>query len=281
MCKVKDTAKTSEKITNIADITEYLDENKKPVADRDSQEDNVNLPSDDKLPGYKDDETGSYVPGQQDDDDFEKVIVKTFDLALRKWVTQAIVIENGKETVTQTGHQPYDDPEQVVKVELHRKKLNKVVVKFRYSIRVINEGEIEGYAKEVTDYIPEGLKFVAEDNPGWTDEGNNVISTRLLENTLLKPGEYADVEVLLTWINDQNNMGVMKNVAEISEDYNQYGVPDKDSTPDNKKDGEDDIDDAPVMLSISTGQARIYFTLGFVVLFTIAGGVILIKKFVL
>ena len=107
------------------------------------------------------------------------------------------------------------------------------------------------------------------------------MSTRLLEGTLLQPGEYADVEILLTWVNDQNNMGVMVNTAEISEDYNEYGVPDRDSIPDNQKWGEDDIDDAPVMLSISTGQMRIYFTLGFVVLITIAGGVILIKKYVL
>ena len=281
MCKVSANAKPSENITNIADITEYLDKEKQPITDRDSQEDNVNLPKDKDLPHYKGNENGSYIPGQQDDDDFEKVIVKTFDLALRKWVTQAIVIENGKQTVTQTGHQPYDDPEAVVKVELHRKKLNQVTVKFRYSIRVINEGEIEGYAKEVTDYIPQGLKFVASDNPGWKDEGNNVISTRALENTLLKPGEYADVQVLLTWVNHENNMGVMNNTAEISEDYNRYGVPDKDSTPDNRKQGEDDIDDAPVMLSISTGQIRIYFTLGFIILITVASGVVLIKKFVL
>ena len=122
---------------------------------------------------------------------------------------------------------------------------------------------------------------MAADNPGWTDEGNNVISTRLLENKLLKPGEYADVEVLLTWVNNQNNMGLKVNTAEISEDYNEYDVPDKDSTPDNKKPGEDDIDDAPVMLSIKTGQTRIYFTLGFTILITIAGGIVLIKKYVL
>ena len=281
MCKVKDTAKSNENITNIADITKYLDENKKEIKDRDSQENNVVLPKDEDLPSYKNDEKGNYIPGQQDDDDFEKVIVKTFDLALRKWVTQAILIENGQQTVKNTGHQPYDDPEQVVKVELHRKKLNQVTVKFKYSIRVINEGDVEGYAKEVTDYIPEGLKFVAADNPGWTDEGNNVISTKLLENKLLKPGEYADVEVLLTWVNSENNMGIKVNTAEISKDYNEYGLPDKDSTPDNKKQGEDDIDDAPVMISISTGQIRIYFTLGFIVLITIAGGVILIKKYVI
>ena len=496
MCRVKETAKTNEKITNLADITEYLDENKDIIEDRDSDEDNVDVPADDDLPEYKDDEKGDYIPGQEDDDDFEKIIIPRydlalrkqiisiyntyksqnveyndrfakldntqkhtiydyydvdankptvvegdivtysirvynegevdgkalyvtdrmptgleyipdndvnkkygwkaykestaevenavkigeknyeevsfdskeiymyateylkdtiikaytgegeasyaevqmvarvrakkevgeekeyklrniaeigeddgddedstpgnenewkseddldvedlqlveFDLALRKWVTEAIVIENGKGAVTPTGHQPYDDPEQVVKVELHRKKLNQVVVKFRYSIRVINEGQIAGYAKEVTDYIPQGLKFLAEDNEGWTDEGNNVISTKKLENTLLQPGQYADVEVILTWVNSEDNMGVMVNTAEISQDENEYGVPDIDSTPDNQKPGEDDIDDAPVMLSITTGQLRIYFTLGFVVLATVAGGVVLIKKFVL
>ena len=282
MCRVNENAIPDENITNIADITEYQDENKEPVIDRDSSEDNVNLPSDEELPGYKDDETGEYIPGQEDDDDFEKVVVKIFDLSLRKWVTQAIVIdENGNTTITETGHRPYDDPEDIVKVEIHRNKLNQTTVKFRYSIRVTNEGGVAGYAEEVTDYVPEGLRFIAEDNPGWTDEGNNVISTRLLENTLLQPGEYADIEVVLTWINGEDTMGVMTNTAEISEDYNDYGVPDIDSTPDNRVDGEDDIDDAPVMLSISTGQARIYFTLGFTILITIAGGIVLIKKFVI
>ena len=282
MCRVNENAIPDENITNIADITEYQDENKEPVIDRDSTEDNVNLPSDEELPGYKDDETGEYIPGQEDDDDFEKVVVKIFDLSLRKWVTQAIVIdENGNTTITETGHQPYDDPEDIVKVEIHRNKLNQTTVKFRYSIRVTNEGGVAGYAEEVTDYVPEGLRFIAEDNPGWTDEGENIISTRLLENTLLQPGEYADIEVVLTWINGEDTMGVMTNTAEISEDYNDYGVPDIDSTPDNRVDGEDDIDDAPVMLSISTGQARIYFTLGFTILITIAGGIVLIKKFVI
>lgn len=281
MCKVKDTAKSSEKITNIADITEYRDEDKNIVTDRDSKSDNLIIPVDSELPGYKDDEKGDYIPGQEDDDDFEKVVVRTFDLALRKWVTQAIVIENGKETVTETGHKAEDDPEQVVKVELNRKKLNSLTVKFKYSIRVTNEGDVAGYAKEITDYVPEGLKFVAEDNSDWIDEGNNVISTRKLENTLLQPGESAEVEVLLTWINGKDNLGLKVNTAEISEDYNDKHLHDIDSTPDNKVPGEDDIDDAPVLLSVSTGQTRIYFTLGFIVLITIAGGIVLIKKFVL
>ena len=281
MCRVVEGTPTSENVTNIADITEYLDDNKEETTDRDSQSDNVELPDDEDLPGYKGDETGEYIPGQQDDDDFEKVIVKEFDLALRKWVTQAIVIENGKETITETGHGPYDDPEEIVKVELYRKNINDVIVKFRYKIRVTNEGDIPGYVKEITDYVPEGLRFDPADNPGWVDEGNNVISTTLTEDILLQPGEYTEVEVVLTWINDENNMGVMTNIAEISEDDNEYDLPDKDSTPDNQEEGEDDIDDAPVMITVSTGAARTYFMLGGIVLITIAGGVFLIKKFVI
>ena len=146
---------------------------------------------------------------------------------------------------------------------------------------MVNEGDIAGYVKEITDYVPEGLKFVAADNPYWKDEGNNVISTTQLENTLLQPGESADVEVLLTWINSEDNMGLKTNIAEISKDYNDKGVPDRDSTPDNKKPGEDDIDDAPVILSIETGKAITYVGLGLVVLVTIAGGVFLIKKYVI
>ena len=253
---------TSDKIlTNSAQIEEDADENGNPVEDIDST-------------------PGEWNDGE-DDQDQEHLELTYFDLALRKWVTQAIVIENGKETITQTGHTAEMDPEPVVKVELNRHNLDNIEVKFRYSIRVTNEGEIAGYAKEITDYVPEGLRFVAEDNPGWTDEENNVISTRLLENTLLQPGESAEVEVLLTWIKGENNLGLKTNVAEISEDYNDKGYDDIDSTPDNKKEGEDDIDDAEVLLSISTGQAKIYIGLGLTVLITLGGGIALIKKFVL
>ena len=204
---------------------------------------------------------------------------KVFDLALRKWVTQAIVTENGQTYVTDTGHKAEDEPEEIVKVDLKKSKLNDVVVKFNYSIRVTNEGEIAGYAKEVSDYIPNGLKFVAEDNPDWTEKDGKIV-TRALENTLLQPGESAEVKVLLTWINSANNMGVMTNTAEISEDYNDYGIPDRDSTPNNKVPGEDDIDDAPVMLTVKTGSdVIIYISVACGILAILGVGIFGIKKY--
>ena len=173
------------------------------------------------------------------------------------------------------------DPEPVVKVELYRKNLNDVVVKFRYSIRITNEGDIAGYATEITDYVPAGLRFVAEDNPGWTDEGNNVISTRLLENTLITTRRISRSRSSINLDKWRRQYGTNDKYSRNIRDYNDKGAPDRDSTPDNQVMGEDDIDDAPVLLSIETGQERIYFVLGFTVLGTLAGGLVLIKKFVI
>ena len=73
----------------------------------------------------------------------------------------------------------------------------------------------------------------------------------------------------------------MDNWAEISKDYNDYHSPDVDSTPDNNTPGEDDIDDAPVLITVQTGQIHIYLGITFAVLAILGAGIVLIKKFVL
>ena len=259
--KVKDPNSNTYIITNHAQISNDTDENGNPVKDKDSIPDEWNE--------------------NEDDQDIENVKVQYFDLSLLKFVSKVIVIENGKETITTTGYNGHENPEPVVKVELQKKSLSDVIVKFGYGITITNEGDIPGYATEITDYVPEGLKFVAEDNPSWTDEGNNVISTKQLENTLLQPGQSETIEVIFTWINDANNLSLKTNTAEISQDKNEYDVPDKDSTPDNKVDKEDDIDIAKVILTIKTGAVQTYFALTLGLLAVIAIGIVLIKKFVI
>lgn len=75
-------------------------------------------------------------------------------------------------------------------------------------------------------------------------------------------------------------MGVMTNTAEISEDYNDYGIPDRDSTPNNKVPGEDDIDDAPVMLTVKTGSdVIIYISVACGILAILGAGIFGIKKY--
>lgn len=258
--KVKEPSTSDRIIINTAEISDDSDEYGKPVNDVDSEPNN-NKPD-------------------EDDIDIEKVKVKYFDLALKKWVTSSITIYDGKTTIVKTGHTGDEDPEPVVKVDIKESRLKDIIVKFTYNIKVTNEGEIAGYVKEISDYIPEGLKFIKEDNPNWEEVEGKVV-TRQLENTLLQPGESATVEITLTWINDKNNLNLKVNVAEISKDYNESNTPDIDSTPNNQVEGEDDQDDAPVILSLQTGTTGQYIILTMSILAIMATGIALIKKYVI
>ena len=251
--------KSDEIVINQAQISDDSDEDGNEVTDKDS------IPNE-------------WIDGE-DDQDIEKIKVQYFDLALRKWVTKAIVIEDGKETITDTGHKAEDDPEAVVKVDLKKSKIDNVVVKFEYQIKVTNEGQIPGSVEEISDYIPQGLKFETADNPDWEVQEGKVV-THKLAGKILEPRESAEVTIRLTWINKEDNMGLKINIAEISKDYNEYGSPDIDSTPNNKVPAEDDIDDAPIMLTVKTGQTILYVGLIIGVLTIIAGGTYGIKRFV-
>ena len=260
---------TSDRIlVNTAEIADDRDSENNPVDDIDSTPDNNN------------------EWNAEDDLDKEFVKVKYFDLALKKWVSKAIVTnEDGSQTVTETGHTGDENPEPPAKVDLGRQDINKVTVKFEFQIKITNEGEIAGYATEITDYIPDGLRFVQEDNPEWYEReplnGRPRVATKQLANTLLEPGESATVSIILTWINGQDNMGLKTNIAEISQDYNDSNTPDIDSDPDNFKEGEDDIDDAPVMLTVALGGTTLYIGVTAIAVVILAGGVFLIKKYVL
>lgn len=274
--RVIEPTKSDRVLINYAQITESTDSQGKPTNPEGNKpngnNNNSSTPDRDSIPNV-------WNEGE-DDQDIEKVKVRYFDLSLLKWVTKAIVYENGIETITETGHTGYENPEPIVKVDLKNTSLNNVEVKFEYKIRITNEGQIAGYAKEISDYIPEGLKFIPADNPEWKEVEGKIV-TRQLENTLLQPGETADVTVILTWINGENNLGLKVNTAEISEDYNEFGTPDIDSTPNNKVPGEDDIDDAPIMLAIRTGRPIVYTGLAVGVLSIISLGAVVIRKKVL
>ena len=250
---------TSDRVLiNTAEISEDTDENGDPVVDIDSTPDNDNE--------------------DEDDIDIEKVKVTYFDLALRKIISKVTMTLDGKTTVEETGHKFEDDPEEVVKIELGNHKIEDSVLKFTYQIRITNEGNKAGYAYEIKDYIPEGLRFVEEDNEGWVlSEDGKTVTTDQLKDVLLEPGDSRVVEITLRWINGQTNLGVKQNWAEISEDSDD----DIDSTPDNKVEGEDDIDEASVVLSIVTGIGENYALVIGTVLVITAGGIFLIKRFVL
>ena len=105
-----------------------------------------------------------YYKGLQDDDDFEKLVIlpETFDLSLRKYITEVDGIkldrvpeidttrlENGTETTAE-----------------YRHRKDAVTVKngsnVTYNISLYNEGSIDGIATIVKDQLPRGLKINLE-----------------------------------------------------------------------------------------------------------------------
>ena len=252
------TKQTERTVKNEAEIAEERDENNNIVDDHDSTPDNHNK--------------------KEDEDDLDEDIVKIryFDLSLKKNLVKIIITEDGK-----TREINAKNPNDLLKIEVNRKKINSTTVKFVYDIIVTNEGEIAGYAKEVADYIPDGLKFNLADNKAWTQKGDKLIITDALADTLLEPGKNAKVQVTLEWEKSEKNLGTFKNVAEIYSDYNDSGSKDIDSTPGNKVVSEDDLDDAPVIVSISTGSEQRYILLPTLIIAIMTTGIVLIKKYVL
>ena len=266
-CRVKDTAEFGKKLTNLAEITEAKDSDGNDVIDRDSETNNMEVPSDEDLPAYKDDEINNeYVPGQEDDDDFEKVRVVYFDLALRKFITavddQEVTTRIPSLSIGEDGNIKYDHTKDPVEVE------NGDVV--TYTIRIYNEGLIDGYATEVKDDIPDGLKFLP-DNPinreyRWQEsedgqsvttdylakaqeenDGDNLIKAYDPEKGLTENNpDYRDVKIAFQVTEPNTSDRILVNTAEIADDSDSSGDPidDIDSTPDNNNEWneEDDLD---------------------------------------
>ena len=197
---------------------------------------------------------------------------KLFDLRLDKYVS-TIVVQNSAGTVTR-GY----NKQNLVKIELDARELAGSTVIIEYSIEVTNEGEIAGYANEIVDYMPSDLQFSSELNKDWYQTTDGAICNKVLENEIINPGETKILTLTLTKQMTQNNTGNVINTAEINRSSNDYGTIDIDSEAGNKKDGEDDMSTAEVIISIRTGAVVMYIGLIFAVIVIIAVGVYFINK---
>lgn len=194
-----------------------------------------------------------------------------FDLKLDKYISKVMV--QNKE-----GTKSYNfNNETLAKIELNSKSVNGTTVIIEYNIVVTNVGEIEGYAKNIADYLPSDLKFSSELNKDWYQSGNNVNSNSL-SNQKISAGESKQLKLTVTKTMNEDNTGLINNMAEIAESYNEQGTTDINSTAGNKKQGENDMGSAYVIISIKTGSPILYTTLIIIVIAAIGAGVYFIKK---
>ncbi len=113
------------------------------------------------------------MPGQQDDDDFEKLKIKEFDLALRKFITKVNNTEI-KSRIPQVDTTPLKNGTGTTAIYNHSKEPVKVSLGavVEYTIRVYNEGQVDGYVEEIKDHITRPIR-IFKDNEinkkyGWT-----------------------------------------------------------------------------------------------------------------
>ena len=198
-----------------------------------------------------------------------------FDLSLEKHVSK-VVVTNSSESVN------YDFGETTLaKVEIAAKRLAGSTILVQYEIKISNEGDVQGYVEDVLDYMPKELEFNSEMNPDWYLDANNILHNKELEGIEIEPGKSKTVKLVLVKTLSSNSTGTIENTAEIGTASNLEEIKDIDSTPGNKKAGEDDIASASLIISIKTGGPMLYIGIVLISLIVLGTGIYLINKKVL
>lgn len=197
-----------------------------------------------------------------------------FDLRLDKYISE-ITVQEGN-TTKKYGY----ENTQFAKIELNRKTVNNTNITIKYQIKITNEGDIDGYANKIVDYMPSEMNFSTKDNKGWILENGQLINSTL-EQEVIKSGESKTIELILTKKMTEDTLGTITNTAEIQEETNEFMKSDIDSTPGNKQANEDDISTVSVIIGLNTGRIILYISLTIAVIAILGVGIYLINKKVL
>lgn len=198
-----------------------------------------------------------------------------FDLSLNKYISK-VVVTNKAGTSTYT----YEDTE-LAKVEISAKQIAGTVLLVEYEIEVTNDGDVNGYATDIIDYLPKELEFNSEMNKEWYLGTDNYLHYMALEPQAIEPGKTQKVKLVLTKTLKSNSTGTIENIAEIGESTNLEGIKEIDSVAGNKQDGEDDIAKASLIVSIKTGSPMMYIGIVIISMIVLGAGIYIIDKKVL
>ena len=183
---------------------------------------------------------------------------KDFNFSLEKTISKVMVKNAG-------GTKTYNiNNKTTAKVELRAKYMKNTNMVVEYQIKVTNNGEVDGYVKNIVDYLPNGMKFSSELNTDWYLKDNNLYNVSLA-NEKIKPGESKIITLILTKVVNSENAEIINNKAEIYDIYNEFGFEDSNSTPGNKLNDEDDMGSADLIITVATG--KIIFNISLIIIF--------------
>lgn len=191
------------------------------------------------------------------------VYVKKFDLNIEKNIINVTVENNeGEKIINKKSN------EEILKIDIPKKEIENIKLKIKYEIKVTNIGEINGYATEITDYLPEGFEAISTQTTQWVVNGNEA-KTNSLNKNLLQPGESKSIFIECTYKVNKENIGSKINSVKITEYENDSDS--KDITEDNE-------DKEEIIITIKTGFTAICFTTIIVALLISITVIIILKR---
>ena len=210
--------------------------------------------------------------GSKSNIDMGLVEATTFDLSLTKTITKVTVQSTN-------GTKSYDfDNEDLAKVDINAKYLNGAKVFVEYTFTVKNEGEVEGYAKKIVDYMPKELEFSTDLNKNWYAGNDGNLYSEELSETAIAAGGTRSIKLVLTKNMTETNTGIVNNQAEIAESYNKLGLTDIDSDANDRDQKDDDMSAADLIIGVKTGETLIYFSVIIAIVIAAIIAIIVIKK---
>lgn len=163
---------------------------------------------------------------------------KEFDMSINKGITK-VTVNNEKGTNT------YDfNNSNMAKVEIEGQYLKGSLILVEYEIAVTNIGEVAGYAKLISDQIPEGMEFNSELNTNWYEENGILYSVSLADNEIA-PGETEVIKLILTKEMTDDKIVSPLNTVKIEKTFNEYLIEEV------KK--ENNVSEATIIISLTTG----------------------------
>ncbi|WP_217642170.1 T9SS type A sorting domain-containing protein [Neolewinella agarilytica] len=202
-------------LRNIAELGESTDQNGDPQVDDDS------VPVDPNNPDTIDDNDDDDIDGDgtnggdEDESDFEDVIINTFDLALAK------ILSPGQSAQVQPGDT------------------------VSFDIVITNQGDINADNVMIADFIPSGMMFdgTISGNEVWSETGG--VATTVLtvaEGELpvggIAPGQTATATIMLVLASPQTAGMSLRNFAEIQDATDDLGNEQIDDDSDYNENGE-------------------------------------------
>ena len=155
---------------------------------------------------------------------------KSFNIGVDKTISK----------ITVNGEEQNISNNKLTRVEIYRKNVNDTKVEIEYTIKITNNGEIDGKAI-IREDIPDGMSVVNNDEI-W-EEKEGYLSKVIPE---IKAGETKEYKITLAWDGGDKNLGEKNNKVEITQTDNIPGFKDNNN--------QDNSSEARVLINVSTGS---------------------------